>query len=448
MTALHFVSSLSILMALSLGVGCGGAASTEPPAHAGEAPDEHDAHAEPADEHAHGEGEEEASDLDRSVEELFSLTCEHNIPTHACDECRYEVGVVKVAPHLLEGGLIQTARAENRPVASPLPLTGEVAYDERRIVEVGTQADGVLRQVQVTLGDVVTRGQALAVVESIEVGEAQASYLEARGLLDLAQRNLDRLTALHDQGISAERELLVARQEQESARIRMEAAVGRLTRLGVEARSLANLTPATADGRFVLRAPQAGTVLELHAVPGETVRPETALATIGDGSAVWVWADLYERDVLAVQEAQARGPLAASVTIKSRPGEEYTGVVDYVRPVMDRDTRTARVRVVLDNPRGELLAGMFVGVTVYLPGPEEAVSIPRKAVMQDEGRSFVFVHREGDFWIRRPVEMGRASGAWSEIRAGLEAGAEVAANGAFLLKSDVLRSKMGAGCAD
>ena len=90
----------------------------------------------------------------------------------------------------------------------------------------------------------------------------------------------------------------------------------------------------------------------------------------------------------------------------------------------------------------------LLSVELYLPGEDEALAVPRAAVLTDEGRSFVFVHHHGDFFIRRPVEPGRTSVDWVEVRKGLAGGETVATNGAFLLKSDVLRSKMGAGCAD
>jgi cobalt-zinc-cadmium efflux system membrane fusion protein len=91
---------------------------------------------------------------------------------------------------------------------------------------------------------------------------------------------------------------------------------------------------------------------------------------------------------------------------------------------------------------------MFAAVDLYLPGDAEGLTVPRGAVLSDEGRSFVFVKLDGDYFLRRPVETGRVGLDWIEITKGLDAGKTVATDGAFLLKSDVLRSKMGAGCAD
>jgi cobalt-zinc-cadmium efflux system membrane fusion protein len=115
---------------------------------------------------------------------------------------------------------------------------------------------------------------------------------------------------------------------------------------------------------------------------------------------------------------------------------------------MDESSRTVKVRVQVKNADGRLLAGMFAAVNLFLPGRDETLAVPRHAVLDDEGRSFVFIHYQGDYYVRRPVIPGQRWAGWVEIEKGLEPSQIVVTEGAFLMKSDVLRSKMGAGCAD
>jgi cobalt-zinc-cadmium efflux system membrane fusion protein len=321
----------------------------------------------------------------------------------------------------------------------PVSLTGEIRFDERRVGHVSSQVEGIIKRVHVALGDKVKKGQPLVEIESVAIGEAQAANLEAQGMLKLARRNFERVSELRKENISSEKEFLQAKQEIEAADIRAQGAVGKLTRLG---------TATGRGGRLVLRAPMDGSVLVMHAVSGEVARSELALVTVGDNTAVWVWADLYERDIATVQRGQAAGKLAASVAVKAYPGDEFPGTVDLVSPAMDESSRTVKVRVEVKNPDGRLLAGMFATVKLFLPGTDETLAVSRNAVLEDEGRAFVFVHHKGEYYVRRPVITGRAWATWVEVKKGLAEGQTVVDDGAFLMKSDVLRSKMGAGCAD
>jgi cobalt-zinc-cadmium efflux system membrane fusion protein len=406
------------------------------------------AHPEP-DRHAHGgAAAPSATDLDRPVEELFAASCEHRKKTFECDECRYEVGVVRAPRSLLDGGLFKLVRTTRARVAAPITLSGEVRFDERRVAHVSTQTEGIVKAALVTLGDRVKKGQALVELQSVAMGEAQAAYLEARATRELARRSHERAAGLRKEGIASEKEYLQARQELEAATIRLEGALGKLVRLGMGSAEASRLTPASARGRIVLRAPAEGSVLVLHAVPGEVAKTQESLVTVGDNTRVWVWANLYEREIASVALAQAKQKLAAVVVVKAYPAEEFPGTVDLLSPAMDEASRTVKVRVEVKNPHRRLLAGMFATVKLFLPGKDEALALPREAVLEDEGRTFVFVHHHADYYVRRPVSTGRSWAGLVEVLRGLVAGQAVVGDGAFLMKSDVLRSKMGAGCAD
>ena len=400
--------------------------------------------------HAHGEAGAKQSDLDQPVDALFASACEHGKKTFECDECRYSVGVTRVPEAMLEDGVVKTAVAARRKLEAPLALTGEIRFDERRVTHLAPSTEARVRSVRVTLGQRVRAGEPLVELESVALGEAQSQYLEARGALELARRAGERVEALHQEKIASEKEWLQARADRDAAEIRVRAAQEKLLRLGhtpAEVERLAARSGVGGRGALVLRAPAAGVVLEMHAVPGERVRPDQSILTIGDLSALWLWADVYEDQLGRVTSASREG-LRAGVSVKAFPGEVFPGSVDLVGPTMDEKTRTVKLRIAVKNRDGKLRAGMFAAVELFLPGEEEGLAVPRAAVLSDEGRSFVFVHHHGEFFIRRPVEAGRSSVDWIEVKRGLAGGETVATNGAFLLKSDVLRSKMGAGCAD
>ncbi len=204
-------------------------------------------------------------------------------------------------------------------------------------------------------------------------------------------------------------------------------------------------------GGLVLRAPAAGIVLEMHAVPGELVRPDQAILTVGDLSDLWLWADLYEDQLGRVVLRVPGERCVPAITVKAFPGEVFPGTVDFVGPTMDEKTRTVKVRIAREEPRRRSSGpGCSPPSQLYLPGDEEALAVPRAAVL--DGRGALLRLRPPPRRVLRPPARSRPGRTSGRLGRG-EEGARAAArrwspNGAFLLKSDVLRSKMGAGCAD
>ena len=128
--------------------------------------------------------------------------------------------------------------------------------------------------------------------------------------------------------------------------------------------------------------------------------------------------------------------------------EPVVGRVDLIDSQVNESTQTIKVRVRVANDHGRLKPGMFAAVEIELPAGRKAILVPKKAVLSNEGRHFVFQHWKEDLWLQRHVVLGRSNGERVEVVSGIEPGATLVTGGAFVLKSDVLRAKMGAGCAD
>lgn len=435
---------LSVTALLSAG-GCSAPTPSNPPATAGSPAD-------PADAKEEKGGEEGGvADLDKTEDELFRIPCEHHIPAYQCDECRYSVGVVKLAYSLIHGGLVKLERVERHPLEAPVALTGEIRFDERQIAHLSPQVPGIIRRVMIGLGQHVAAGQPLVEIDSLDLGQAQGDYLEARATHELARRNFERQAELLADKITSEKEFLAARKEFEETKIRVKAAGEKLLRLGLEAKEIDKLAEdqlGPAKGRLVLRAPFAGQVLDMHAVAGELAQPGESMLLVGDLSTLWLWADLYETNLAEVSSQAAGGGAPVDVKVRAFPNETFPGRVDLVGATMDPNSRTVKVRIAVPNLQGKLRPGMFASAGLRLAARQMVLAVPKVAVLSDEGRIFVFRHHQGEFYVRREVVLGAKFGPWVEIKSGLEAGQTIVADGSFLLKSDVLRSKMGAGCAD
>jgi membrane fusion protein, heavy metal efflux system len=395
----------------------------------------------------------EVSDLDRPVKDLLAARCEHEIPTFTCDECRYEVGVAKAGEELFDparGGRLATVRAGSRPLGSGKDSNGEIRLNEERAVYLSPLAPGVVRSILVDLGSQVEAGQVLFEVESGEFRQAKADLLRAEAALTLAEATAARERDLHDKGVCPRKDVLEAEAALGQARADHTAVVGQLLAFGLaqpEVDALLTASAAAQSGLMPVRAPFAGTVLERSLSLGQQAQPGDRLLLLADTARVWVITTVYEREVAAVLQAQKLGPVQAAVTVSAYPDLTFAGRVEQVGGTLDEATRTANVRVVVDNPGNQLRAGMFARVQLLEACAASGLALPEEAVLDDEGRTFVFVRAEGPYFIRRPVTTGRSAAGWVEV-SGIAAGDEVVTRGAFLLKSDVLRSKMGAGCAD
>ena len=386
-----------------------------------------------------------------SLEELKETRCEHEVAIIDCDECRYEAGVAKITPATAQG-LVETWPVRTEPRATKrLNLTGEVQLDLTRVAEIASAGAGRVGQVRKNLGERVAADDVLAIVQSAEFGEAQAGFLEARARLDLARQTLEREKQLYERKISSEADYLTARNELASAEATAAAARQRLQLFGWSDDRIESLVAADADapfGQLALTTPIAGTVIEQNAVRGQLVDTSDMLYRIADLSRVWVWCDLYESDLAVLHDRMAAGaPVQAEIRSGAFPQTAFRGTIDLIGSQLDRETRTVKVRVVVDNPDGRLRPGMFVRVALGLDEERAVLRVPAAAVLSDAGKQFVFAKFTDDLWIRRDVTVGPVEGGMVEVGHGLSEGDVVAARGAFMFKSEILKEKMGAGCA-
>ncbi len=477
--------------------------------------------------HAHGEGP--AVNLDPN--EIEKARCEHDMPMIDCDECRYELGVVKLQPGIA-AALTKTAIVREGEMAAVLRLTGEVRYDGTRVVDVTPIASGKVVAVKARLGQKVSAGDVLAVIHSGDFGEAKATYMEAVAAADIAGKEKDRYAtvssalekllaslkngqasangsgsplgewkskligasarlqqakAVHEREQSlvakrasskaeletAQRELRTAQanyagmveevnlnlnldrlKSESAARLadaRMNAARQRLNIFGLDADGIQAVTNGKENGSFAqldIKAPRDGTITALNITEGKVVETTQTMFTVADTSNMWVWCDLYERDLGVLHEYLSNGKTAKALVKVAAFKDPVAGTVDLIGSEVNRATRTVKVRVQVRNERGRLKPGMFATVTVELPASAKTAIVPRSAVLSDEGCNFAFQHFRDDLWLRRNVVVGKTRDDMVEIASGLTPGATVVCKGGFLFKSDVLREKMGAGCAD
>ncbi len=199
-------------------------------------------------------------------------------------------------------------------------------------------------------------------------------------------------------------------------------------------------------GRLEVKAPTTGVLISQEVSLGAMIEAGEPLFRVADMDRLWVWCDVYDDDLSTLQGASL--PVVSEVLSDAYPGKSFPGQLDYLNLLTDEHSRTVKARVITDNSRRLLRPGMFLKSRIFIGNTIPGITVPSASIVSDEGQSFVFIHWKEHYWVRRNVEVAAYNGDLATVRSGLKAGDEVATSGAFFLKSDVLREKMGAGCAD
>ncbi len=314
---------------------------------------------------------------------------------------------------------IRTTPVRRQDVSTELRLLGRLEYDETRLRSVTSWVSGRIDRLYVSsVGAKVGKGSRLAQVYSPEVFAAHQDLISAK----------KQLGAMKDA-------LPIARSATESM---LKAARNRLRLLGLNEALVAEMEKEESPRQHVvIHAPFGGTVVEQLVHQGAYVATGTALFSVAGLSRLWVQLDAYETDLARIQVGST-----VTLAVSSFPDREFSGTVTFVDPVVDAATRTARVRVEVDNADGELRPGMFADAVIHSDDEAERAPlvIPRTAPLFTGVRSVVYVESQGEdgpVYSPREVQLAPLAGDVYPVVAGLEEGEQIVAQGAFALDSEL-----------
>lgn len=278
-------------------------------------------------------------------------------------------------------------------------------------------------------------------------GVTDSGAISAKQLVSaLASRNADLATfqsRIEQVEFELRTALLLASQAANEAGTRVSVATTNLRILGCDEEDIVSIDPerqGQAISDYPIRAPFDGTVISKDAALKEQVRPSSQILSIADLSNVWITADVYEQNVPLLNSLAGK-----TITIRNEawPNRTFDAKIFYTGDIMDDATRTISMRAIAENPEQLLKPGMFV--QVELPGliDESALLVPKSAVLEHEGKQFVFVQTKEDGFARRDVLIGEAGQDEIIVLDGLQEGEEVVSSGGFVLKSKLLADLMG-----
>lgn len=356
---------------------------------------------------------------------------EHGHGHEEGEHSEHEEVVVKLSPEALKTNGIEVAEAGPGKLERTITLPGEVRLNADRVAHIVPRVSGMVREVRKNLGDAVTPGEVIAILDSRDLADAKAADLAAASRYELAKANVERIEKLFEKKIAPEEELLKARQALAETDIDHRTAEAKLHALGLTQEQVEHLHDEkdTDYSRYEIKAPFAGTVIEKHITLGEVANPDTSSFVLADLSDVWIDATVYPQDIPHVTVGRPVVVLAAGL-------DTHRGQITYVSPKVDEETRTGMARIVLPNADGHWRPGMFVRADLVVSEEAARVVVPDSAIQTIENQPVVFVEEHGGF-EKRPVVIGRKSGTQCEILSGLNPGERYAMTGTFILKAEL-----------
>jgi membrane fusion protein, heavy metal efflux system len=352
---------------------------------------------------------------------------------------------------------LQTGSTVIAPLTRSVSATGSVGYDQLRLARVSAPASGKIEAVNVVVGDRVSSGQPLAILNNFDlsaarsnVASADAAVSQAKVQLATAQAALARARNLISSGGMSQSELDMRRATVASMQAELNTRQAELRQYqDTEARLMpvssggARATPMAqgiagagpADTQSAVVAPFQGLVDSVSVSPGDTVTPSVPIFTIADLSTVWVQANVEESDLGAVQVGDK-----VQVRVSAYPDRVFTGTVADIADQIDPLTGTAKVRCVVPNPDGALRVNMFSNVTIIAPLGRNAIELPSAALQTINGQNVVFIPTGHGQFAWRAVHTGLTGDGETEITSGLAASTPVVTRGSYWLKAILMQT--------
>ena len=306
---------------------------------------------------------------------------------------------------------IATVPVVNGELLHEVRAVGAIQADETKLVHVAARVPGRVERLHANFtGEAVRRGAPLYELYSPELVATQREYL-------LALENRQRLAGAGSEASTGAESLLAASRD-------------RLRLWGVTESQIRALEKTRRpDLAIAFSSPVSGTVLQKNVFAGQYVQEGAELYLLADLSQVWLQAQVYESDLASLRVGQP-----ATATVNAYPGQSFVGRIAFIEPVLDPQTRTARARIVLANPRGELKPGMFADARLQIPLGRR-LSVPRTALIDTGARKVVYVETAPGTFAARDVRVGSSARDRVEILGGLSEGEKVVSTANFFLDS-------------
>jgi Cu(I)/Ag(I) efflux system membrane fusion protein len=324
------------------------------------------------------------------------------IPVYEGDDA--DDGSVKLSPGKIQRTGVKSEPAAPRVIRTAIRALGTIQLDERRVSVISMRSESWVQKVtNVTTGTRVTKGQPLMEIYSPLISSAAAEYIATINSKTTGN------SVAYGRG---------SRQRLQNLDV-PDAVISAMEKSGN--------VPIVIEWS----APRDGVVLERNAIEGMRAQPGDVLFRVADTSVVWAVIDVAERDLGSLQVGQP-----VTVRARSYPGREFNGQISVIYPQVNKDTRTARIRIELSNPDFALLPDMYVDAEIDSGNPQAVLAVPESAVLDTGTRQAVFIDKGEGRFEPRDIKLGHRGGGYVEVREGVAEGEPVVVAANFLIDAE------------
>lgn len=330
--------------------------------------------------------------------------------------------------------------ASGRSIAAEAPA--EVVFDESRVTEISAPLTCRILSWLSDAGDRIAADRVIAQLESPEMPTLKSAYFQAKAEFRMQQAQSNRIDSLFSRGLISAAEKESADRALQAASAQLTGAEGHLRACGLNSDDLLFLSDTGLSAtRWLFRAPTNGVMLERNGKIGQLVEVGTQLATIGDPSVLWIEARVRETDLPLFRQDQVI-EFSADGNALGRTAGRVVWVSDFVDPTL----RTGIVRAEIVNESRSFVAHQFGRLSLVSNSDHESVSVPRDAVQWEGCCNVVFVREAADRYRPHKVTLSRGEPGYYTITSGLKPGEMIVVQGSYLLKTELRKGSLGAGC--
>ena len=332
-------------------------------------------------------------------------------------EKKEDSNIVEISDSLIKNMTVSDAKITQ--VHNELKLTGKIVTEQNKQLEVYPLVGGIVKTVNVEIGDYVEKDQVLAIIKSGEVADYEKQFIDAKSNFEVSKKNMQVAEDMYASKLMSERDYLSAKQD-------LARAQGDINK----ANELQKIYAVNTSGDYIVRAPISGFIIDKKVNKDMQIRSDNSesILTISQLNDVWVLANVYESDINKVKEKDTVFVNTIAYTEKT-----YTATIDKVYNVLDPETRVMKIRIKLDNPDYLLKPEMYANVVVNYEEQQFLITIPSTSVVFDNSNNYVLVYNGGKNFRVQKIDLYKSIGNRAYIKGGVKEGDKIVSGNQLLI---------------